>query len=159
MHESGIKPNLITFVHLLNACNHAGMVFEGETYFESMSSDYGLNPTMDHYTCMIDLFGRAGYFGEAIVMIRNMAAFNYLPSWIALLGACQKWGNVKLGRRVFEHAIELDENDGSLYVCMYNIYAVAAMQEDSENLGVMNLKNEASYFWNLGCENVDSLFV
>jgi hypothetical protein len=82
-----------------------------------------------------------------------MPAINYLPAWIALLGACQKWGNAELGRIVFEHAVELDRMDGSLYVCMRNIYGVALV-EGAEKVDVVGMANEAAPS---DCRSVDSI--
>ena len=141
MHESGIKPNLITFVHLLNACNHAGMVFEGEMYFESMSSDYGLTPTMDHYTCMIDLLGRAGHLGKAVSMIQRLPMQPDLVVLHTVLLACRKWGNVEFGRLVFEHALRLDKKAEATYMYMFNIYSDASMHDEADKIEAMRVEN------------------
>jgi pentatricopeptide repeat protein len=158
MIDEGVEPSISTFTVVLCACSHSGHLGEAQQmYCWMMNASYGAMPTLEHLTCMIDLFGRAGYFGEAIAVIRSMPTINYLPAWIALLGACQKWGNVELGRTVFEHAVELDQMDGSLYVCMRNIYGVALVQA-VEELDVMGVASEAPLAALIDCRFADSKF-
>ncbi|KAL0906049.1 hypothetical protein M5K25_024510 [Dendrobium thyrsiflorum] len=94
MKESGVKPDGITFVEVLSACSHFGLVKEGWEYFESIT-DYGLEKTMSHYACMVDLLGRVGLVEKAEDLINN-APFPLKTSlWRTLLGACNKHGDVK----------------------------------------------------------------
>ena len=131
---SGVRPDSITFFALLKTCSHCGLLEEAQMYYEIMSTCYDIVPTLEHQTCMVDLFGRAGHFEKAVKVMKTMLNCDSLPMWLSLLGACQKWGDLKLGRQVFEHVVELDEMHGSAYVCMGNIYAAASMQEDVERL-------------------------
>ena len=125
-----IVPNLITFIILLSACSHAGLVEQGEMLFNEMCFVYGLSPLLEHYTCMVDMFGRAGHFGKAEVLLDKVSHFGHLPLFLTTLGACRKWNNVKLGKWAFEQSLRLDDNCAPIYVCMENIYAAAAKQAE-----------------------------
>jgi pentatricopeptide repeat protein len=125
----GIEPDLVTFTVVLTACSHAGLVDQGLMYFNVMSKVYGIAPTFEHQTCLVDLFSRAGQFDQAIVGIKEMATYDYLPVWTTLLGSCQRWGNAKVGKFAFDHVVRLDERCTAAYVSMSNIYA---MQGDGE---------------------------
>ena len=88
---------------------------------------------------MVMIFGFAGQFDKAIAMIEVMPSSNYLAVWIALLGSCRKWGNVKLGKLAFHQAIQLDDNIAAAYIVMANIYSEAGMQEDAEKVKAMTV--------------------
>ena len=137
MRGEGIEPNFITFLVVLNACSFSGLVTEGETYFEVMRTSYGIIPTLEHHTCMVDLFSRSGHFDKAMEMIEKMPSSEYLPLWVALLGACYQWGNVKLGRLAFEHVVKLESNNEAAFICMSNIYMAAGMVDEAANIEAM----------------------
>ncbi|MCO5590580.1 hypothetical protein L7F22_044551 [Adiantum nelumboides] len=139
--QEGISPNAITFLNVLNACNRSGLVDRGQTYFDSMREKYGIAPEKKHYTCMVGLFGCARLFDKAMRIVRMMPSFDYPPVWSALLGACQKWENVNLGRVAFERAVQLDVFDAGAYVSMSDIYAAAGMQEEAQNTVRIKVKN------------------
>ncbi|KAH7277126.1 hypothetical protein KP509_39G035400 [Ceratopteris richardii] len=141
MQSKGIFPDVITFSTVLNACSHCGLVEEGQIYFSSMSSRYGILPDVEHYNCMIDLLGRAGHFDKAIVLIQRMPSTSYPAVWSSLLGACQKWGEVNIGKWAFEHAIQVDNTDAAPYICLINIYEAAGMQEDAKAIKAMKDRN------------------
>ena len=103
-------------------------------FFANMRKNYGITPTLGHYICMVDLFGRVGHFDKVMDLIKEMPSPDYLPVWGALLGACRKWGNVRLGRLAFDRAIQLDSRNVAAYVSMVNIYAAAGMKEDVETI-------------------------
>eukprot|EP00250_Pteridium_aquilinum_P022258 c25334_g3_i4 orf=2-421(+) len=92
---------------------------------------------------MIDLFGRAGHLEKAVQVIQEMPSSDYSAVWHALLGACQKWGDVSVGRWAFEQAVQVDKSDGPAYVLMANIYAAAGMQENAKNIETMRIRNNA----------------
>ena len=121
MVSEGIEPNVVTFNVILNACSHQGLLEKGQMYFEIMSMRYGVIPSLEHHTCIVDLFGRAGRFQEAAGVITKLPNLDYLPLWASLLGSCQKWGNLELGKVAFEHAIQLDEGNATAYIYMSNI--------------------------------------
>ena len=144
MMAEGIYPNAITCLALLNLCNHAGLVDEGQMIFNDMERSYYLTPTIEHYTCMVDLFARTGHLDKTVAAIKEMPMNACVEAWSTLLSACRKWGNMDLGRVAFEHATVLDEKHVAAYVCMWNIYAVASIQENAEeelNGGHMEIRN------------------
>ena len=112
-------------------------------HFDTMSSVYCIIPSLEHRTCMVDLFSRAGQFEKAISLIEKVLSSDHLLLWSALLGACRKWVNVELGRWAFEHAILLDEKNVAAYVYMSNIYEAASMQEEAEQVEALRKKNKA----------------
>ena len=143
MLEEAVNPNNVTFTAILNACSHSGLLDKGQMYFEAMSEQYGIIPTLEHRTCMVDLFGRAGHFGRALDMLEMVQYKNQLPLLLALLGACCKWVNVKLGKCVFDRLVDLDKKCGVAYVGMRNVYSAAAMLDDAEKIEDMRMQNEA----------------
>lgn len=102
MQRSNTKPNQVTFVGVLSACCHAGLVNEGRRYFNSMSTDYHITPAMEHYCCMVDLLGRTGCLDEAHDFINKMPIEPDIAVWQSLLGACRAYANVELGEKVAE---------------------------------------------------------
>ncbi|KAH7436565.1 hypothetical protein KP509_05G026100 [Ceratopteris richardii] len=145
MEHKGIFPDAITFSCVLNACSHSGLIEEGEIYFSNITSKYGIIPNSEHYTCMVDLFGRAGHLDKAVAVIQRMPSTDYPSVWSALLGSCRKWGDVDLGRWAFDHAIQVDGNDSAAYVCMANIYAAAGRQDDAENIELMRAESSRKF--------------
>jgi pentatricopeptide repeat protein len=125
MCEEGIEVHSVAFICLLSACSHAGLVDEGLGYFDSMGSVYGICATAEHYTCIVDLLGRAGRLQEAEDMIHAMPYKLSAPVWKALLSACRIHGNVEMGERITEQVLKLDPDNASGYVLLSNIYAAA----------------------------------
>ncbi|KAL5975240.1 hypothetical protein ACLOJK_031919 [Asimina triloba] len=122
MQRSGLKPDAITFISVLTACSHAGLVDEGFSYFNSMSSLYNIQPTIEHYGCMVDLLGRAGYVERAEEFMRNMPIAPDKFVLGGLLGACRIHGNLDIAERASQQLLELDPTNGGAYVLMSNIY-------------------------------------
>jgi pentatricopeptide repeat protein len=130
MQREGIEPNHITFVGILSACSHVGLADEGRRYFELMSTDYGIAPRMEHYACMVDLFGRAGRLEEAERFIVGM---EFKPSGVvlrSLLGACRIHGDIEIGKRAAEWLHELEPQNDSAHVLLSNIYAAAGRWDE-----------------------------
>eukprot|EP01018_Ginkgo_biloba_P026238 Gb_36365 [translate_table: standard] len=130
MLETGLKPNYITFVAVLSACSHAGLVDEGWKYFECMSRDYGIKPRLKHYACIVDLLGRAGHLNEARDFIKKMPLEPDAGVWGALLSGCRIHGNIELGEHVAERLFELNPEHSGYYVLLSNIYAAAGRWDD-----------------------------
>jgi pentatricopeptide repeat protein len=128
-----LDPNIVTFLCLLNACSHSGLVEEGETWFVNMGRSHGMVLDSEHYTCIVDTFGRAGHLDKAVMAITRMPCSNHPPVWTALLDACRKWGYVDLGRLAFENASQFHSNDAHCTL-MSNIYAASNMKEDAERV-------------------------
>ncbi|XP_020689310.2 pentatricopeptide repeat-containing protein At2g33680 isoform X1 [Dendrobium catenatum] len=150
MKESGVMPDGITFVEILSACSHFGLVKEGWEYFESIT-DYGLEKTMNHYACMVDLLGRVGLVEKAEDLINN-APFPLKTSlWRTLLGACNKHGDVKNGGRIAEIIYRSEPNDTSSYVMLSNLFSSNSMWDHSlEVKGKMKqefMKKIPGYSW------------
>ncbi|PKI41153.1 hypothetical protein CRG98_038438 [Punica granatum] len=117
------RPDSITFVAVLTACSHGGMVDEGITIFNSMQREHGVEPALDHYTCIIDSLGRAGRFNEAEAFIDRVPSKDDPIIWEVLLSSCRIHGNVILAKRVAEELHRLDPQNSSPYVLLANIYA------------------------------------
>lgn len=123
MQSNGMKPDAITFVGVLAACSHAGLVDEGLSHFNSMISIYNIQPSIEHYGCMVDLFGRTGQIERAEEFTRNMPMKPDHFVLGSLLGACRIHGNLEVAERVAQQLIELNPNNGGAYVLLSNTYA------------------------------------
>lgn len=130
MQQAGVKPNNITFVCVLSACSHAGLVDEGRHYFDSMFCDHGIMSTSEHYACMVDLLGRAGRIKEAEELINKMPIEPSASVWGALLGACRVHGDIELGKRAAENLLKLEPQCAGTHVLLSNIYAAAGRWDD-----------------------------
>ncbi|KAA0065508.1 hypothetical protein IC582_030185 [Cucumis melo] len=123
MLESGEGPDHVTMIGVLSACSHAGLLDEGRYYFRSMTAQHGLMPLKDHYTCMVDLLGRAGYLEEAKNLIEEMSMQPDAIVWGSLLAACKVHRNIQLGEYVVEKLLEVDPENSGPYVLLSNMYA------------------------------------
>ncbi|KAJ4951347.1 hypothetical protein NE237_028179 [Protea cynaroides] len=121
--EEEAQPDHVTFVGVLSACSHGGLMNEGWKFFESMVTKYLVQPTVQHYTCMVDLLGHAGRLDEAYNLIEQMTVRPDSGVWGALLNCCKIHRNVGLGERALEKLIDLVPNDAGNYVILSNIYA------------------------------------
>jgi pentatricopeptide repeat protein len=151
LQQAGVKPDHITFVGVLFACSHVGLLHEGCHYFDSMSREHGISPRMEHYACIVDLLGRAGHLNKAEACINNMPFKPSALVWQTLLGACRIHGNTEMGKRVADHLLELEPQDSATYVLLSNLYAAAGRWDDRtkvrkmmENMG---MKKERGYSW------------
>eukprot|EP01018_Ginkgo_biloba_P029873 Gb_06985 [translate_table: standard] len=153
MVEAGMKPDHITFIAILSACSHAGLVDEGCHYFDSMSRDHCITPTADHYACVIDLLGRAGHLHMAEEFIKNMPFEPDAIVWGAFLGACRIHGNMKLGKLAAECLIKLEPQNAASYVLLSNIYAAAGRWDDVTN--VRKLMKDKGAKKNPGCSWIE----
>ncbi|KAF5729347.1 pentatricopeptide repeat-containing protein [Tripterygium wilfordii] len=141
MQNCAIKPNTVTFLCVLSACSHSGLVEEGLYYFNSMKEDYGLEPLMDHYGAMVDLLGRAGRLNEAWNFIQEMPFEPGINVYGAMLGACKIHRNVELGEKAADKIFELNPHDGGYHVLLANIYATASMWHKVAKVRTMMEKN------------------
>ncbi|XP_058086375.1 putative pentatricopeptide repeat-containing protein At3g18840 [Magnolia sinica] len=123
MVERDIIPDAVTFIALLSACRHAGLVKAGEKYFHSMTKDHGITPEIDHYSCMVDLLGRAGHLDKALLLIRRMAVEPDAIIWGTFLNACRMNGNVDLARKAEDGLLRMEADNGARYVQLANVYA------------------------------------
>ncbi|KAL5866256.1 hypothetical protein ACOSQ3_003770 [Xanthoceras sorbifolium] len=134
MSKLGIEPDEVTFVGVLSACSHAGLVDEGRKNFEDMSRIYSLKPQTEHYGCMVDLFGRAGLISEAVELIKNMPIVPDAFVWGALLGACKIHVKVELGEIVMDELVRMEPGRDGAYILMSNIYSSADRWKDALKL-------------------------
>ncbi|KAF9617968.1 hypothetical protein IFM89_039261 [Coptis chinensis] len=134
MREAGVRPNYVTFVGVLSACVHGGLVQEGRRYFNMMIDEYGIMPKLPHYGVMVDLLGRAGLLEEAKDMVENMPMEANVIIWGALMGACEKHGSVEMAEWVAKHLEELEPWNDGVYVVLSNVYAGAGMWEEVERI-------------------------
>ncbi|KAG8496716.1 hypothetical protein CXB51_007906 [Gossypium anomalum] len=130
MEGCGIRPDWITFVSLLYACSHAGLIEQGCNYFSRMKDVYDIEPMVEHYGCMVDLYGRAGYLQKAYDFVCQMPITPNAIIWRTLLGACGIHGNVELAEQVKARLFDLEPDDSSDNVLLSNIYAVAGKWKD-----------------------------
>eukprot|EP00253_Pinus_taeda_P001030 PITA_01030 len=132
MQHSGIKPNSVTFVGVLFACGHAGLVDHGWKYFHSMSQDYNIIPTIEHYCCMVDLLGRAGNLYEAHNFISSMPLEPDAAVWGSFLSACRIHNNIELARHAADWLFESNRQKSAHYMLLSNIYAEANRWDEVE---------------------------
>lgn len=130
MEGCGVLPNEITFVALLCACRHVGLVDDGRRYFNLMMHDYRIEPNVKHYGCMVDLLGRAGLLREAEELIKKMPMAPDVSTWGALLGACRKHGDSDIGERVGRKLIDLEPEHDGFHVLLSNIFASNGKWDD-----------------------------
>lgn len=135
--QAGTKPNEITFLGVLSACCHAGLVDKGWHYFDSMVQNHCLTAGPEHYACMVDLLGRAGCLNEAENLINQMPMKPDAVIWGSLLSACKTHVNVELGKLAAEHLFELEPGNESTHVLLSSIYSAASMWDDARNVRIM----------------------
>ncbi|OMO79160.1 hypothetical protein COLO4_24524 [Corchorus olitorius] len=136
MRKEGINPDSVTFVGVLSACSHNGLIEEGYYYFNSMSKEYGIQPGYCHYVCMVDILGRSGKLREAEKFINSMPIEPDAFIWGTLLAACKVHGDVELGRVAAEKIIELEPSQAAAYVSLSNICADVGLWE-----GVLEIRS------------------
>ncbi|MQL96016.1 hypothetical protein Taro_028686 [Colocasia esculenta] len=153
MQKSGLKPDHIAFVSVISACSHAGMLKEGKHYFSCMMDQYQLIPTVEHFTCMVDLLGRAGCLEEAYDFVKKMPLEPDERVWGALLSACRVYQNMTIGLAAADHLFKLVPEESGYYVLLSNIYAKAGRWEDVT--AVRNIMRSRGIQKSPGCSNVE----
>lgn len=138
MESSGVFPDIITFVSLLSACGNLGLVKDGESLFLLMTERYGISPVMEHYGCMVNLYGRAGLINKAYKIVVNGMEFEAGPTvWGALLYACYVHGNVDIGEVAAHRLFELEPDNEHNFELLMGIYSNAGRLEDVEKVRIM----------------------
>ncbi|XP_010270257.1 PREDICTED: pentatricopeptide repeat-containing protein At3g24000, mitochondrial-like [Nelumbo nucifera] len=151
MLEEGETPDAITFLSLLSACRHSGMVYQGLNLFRCMKQDYGIEPEEEHISCIVDLLGRAGKLREVEVFIRD-TQFNLGPSvWRTILGACRVHGQVEQAELAASRLLQLEPCDREAHFVLCNIYAasgrwdmVASLRRSVKEKG---MEKEPGFSW------------
>ncbi|KAB2596094.1 pentatricopeptide repeat-containing protein [Pyrus ussuriensis x Pyrus communis] len=131
MQESSVQVDSVSFISVLSACRHAGLVQEGRSIFQVMHEKHCLEPELEHYACMVDLLGRAGLCDEALNLINTMPMEPDAGVWGALLGACRVHSNVELGEIALSHLVKLEPRNAANYIVLSDIHAHSARWGDS----------------------------
>lgn len=133
MQLDGVTPDIVTFSSILSVCSHAGLVEEGCRYALKMHRDYGYQPTVEHYNCMIGLLGRVGLVKEGEGLMKNMPVQPTASSWVALLGSCKAHLDLGGGKHAAEHVFELNSERESPYIVLSNLCSAADKLADVAN--------------------------
>jgi pentatricopeptide repeat protein len=154
MTSEGLKPNEITFIGVLIACTHLGLVSDGKKYFSSMTEVHGVTPRVEHYGCMVDLLGRSGHVQEARQLIRDMPFEPDAVIWRVLLGACRIHKNVEVAEEAMSKLRVLDPHADGHYILLSNIYAqanswegVAEMRKTLRRENIQRIPGRSSIEW------------
>ncbi|KAJ0631286.1 putative tetratricopeptide-like helical domain superfamily [Helianthus annuus] len=123
MINKGLKPDKVTFLCVLTACNHSGMVHEGKMVFESMSTVHGVDPESQHVACMVDLLGHKGLLEEAEWLLKQTQFNNDSAIWSSLLRHCRAHHNETVGKRIAETVIKLEPENASSWLQVSNFYS------------------------------------
>lgn len=139
MKLAGVKPNEKTFTGILSACCHAGLVDEGRKNFRGMTEEYGIEPRIQHYGCMVDLFGKAGLLEEAYEVINTMKLEPNVIIWTSFLIACKVHRQLEMAQRVTERALRAanPDNGGGLYTLISDLYALGGKWDEVEHIRKM----------------------
>lgn len=157
MKSTNIKPDGVSFLGVLSACNHGGHVNEGWRYFRQMKDEYGIHPSQRHYACVVDLLGRAGCLEEALNFICNMPVAPNSAVWGALLAACRVHCNVQMAEVAASELFKIEQTNSGNYILLSNIYAAAGRWDGVSKVRAMIReqrvrKNKGSSWIELGSE-------
>ncbi|GMI89154.1 SLOW GROWTH 1 [Hibiscus trionum] len=153
MIEVGLRPDEVTFLGVLSACCHGGLVEEGRKYFTQMTSKFSLSPQLKHYSCMVDLLGRAGLLDEAEELVKSMTIEPDAVVWGALFFACRMHGNFLMGERAALKLLELDPHDSGIYVLLASMYSDANMWEEAGK--IRKMMRERGVEKTPGCSSIE----
>ncbi|KAH6765984.1 SLOW GROWTH 1 [Perilla frutescens var. hirtella] len=153
MIHAGLMPDEVTFLGVLAACCHGGLVEEGRKIFSLMSSKFNIPPKIKHYSCMVDLLGRAGLLKEAIELLESMPMEADAVVWGAMFFACQKHKNFELGERAAMKLLQLDPYDSGIYVLLASMYVEGNMWHKAE--GVRKMMRDRGIDKTPGCSSIE----
>ncbi|KAG6394585.1 hypothetical protein SASPL_145174 [Salvia splendens] len=125
-----VKPNSVTFLGVLTACSHGGMVEQGKLFFDEMKEKHGISPSVDHYNTMVDMLGRRGRLKEALSLIKAMPMEANGGVWGALLGASRVHGDASIAEEAAGHLFKLEPGNIGNYILLCEAYAKAGRWED-----------------------------
>ncbi|CAN0880556.1 Pentatricopeptide repeat-containing protein At1g11290, chloroplastic [Linum grandiflorum] len=131
MQVEGTMPDDVTFICLLSACGHSGLVAEGKKWFSSMTQDFGIKPRMDHYICMTDLLSRAGLLDEVRKFIQDMPFKPDVRIWGSVLASCKIHKNIELGEQVSKEIERLGPESTGNFVLLSNMYSTIGRWDDA----------------------------
>lgn len=151
MLQENLKPDSVTFLSVLSACRHAGLVEKGQGYFRRISELHSMTPTLDHYACMIGLLGCSGNLDKAVDLIKDMPHDPDSLIWSTLLSVSAKKSNIKHGEMAARHLFELEPLNAGPYIMLSNMYASLGRWEDVKSVRSLmkakNVKKFAAYSW------------
>ncbi|XP_062012071.1 pentatricopeptide repeat-containing protein At3g20730 [Rosa rugosa] len=131
MELEGLKPNDITFLSLLFACSHTGLTSEGWECFNTMLSKYNILPRAEHFSCLVDLYARAGLLEDVHKLICDVNIKPNPSLWGAVLGGCSTYGNRSLGEVASMHLCDIDPENSVNYVVLGSIYAASGAWDNA----------------------------
>ncbi|GKV12135.1 hypothetical protein SLEP1_g23325 [Rubroshorea leprosula] len=131
---AGIKPDHITYVGVLSACTHVGLVEQGWRYYNMMKDFHKIEPSLSHYACMIDLLGRAGLLQRAYDFIEKMPIEPDVIVWGSLLSSCKTYKNVELGKVAAERLLHIDPDNSGAYSALANLYSACGRWDDAAKI-------------------------
>ncbi|XP_031267761.1 pentatricopeptide repeat-containing protein At5g04780, mitochondrial-like [Pistacia vera] len=140
MRDCGFEPNCVTLTAVLSSCSHSGFIDQGQRIFNSISSDYGFEPSVEHYACMVDLLGRFGYLEEALALVKNVKLEVTASVWGALLAGCLMHKNVEIGEIAAYHLFDLEPRNPSNYIALCSIYDSLCMLDGVSRTRMMMRK-------------------
>lgn len=146
MVKEGAKPNGSTFVSVLACCVHEGLLEKGRDLFGAMNIKHGVKPKLEHYGCMVDLFGRSGCLKEAFDLIETMPMKPNAALWGALLSACRTHGDMVLAEYAVKELISLEPWNSGNYVLLSNIYAERGDWDEVEKVRVLMKENSVKKY-------------
>ncbi|MQL75388.1 hypothetical protein Taro_007780, partial [Colocasia esculenta] len=158
MQEEGARPNSVTFLSVLSACSHSGLVVEGCKVFDAMTKKFRIRPELNHYTCMVDLLGRAGKLEEAHGIINNMEVEPDGRIWGALLSACRTYNETALGSYAAQRLFDLEPENVGYHVVLCSIHASAERWSEAENMRKLMWGNDLKKGPGWSCIEVSGLF-
>ncbi|KAK1325456.1 Pentatricopeptide repeat-containing protein [Acorus calamus] len=158
MQSQGVRPDDITFIGVLSACSHAGLVEEGRRLYADMTAKHGIEPKLEHYGCMVDILSRAGLLPEAEEFIEAMPMEPNGAAWGALLSGCRVHNNVEIAERAAKHLMRIEPNNDGIYVLLSNIFAGRKQWEEVKKVRI--LMHERGIRKTPGCSSVivDGIF-
>lgn len=149
MEPAGLVPDDITFICLLSACSHSGLIAQGKHWFYAMTEIYNIVPRMGHYICMVDLLGRGGLLDEAYDFIKKMPFEADVRVWVALLGACRVHKNIELGEEVSRMIQKLGPEGTGSFVALSNLYSATGRFNEAAQVRIM--QKEKGFTKSPGC--------
>lgn len=151
MESEGVDLDSITFLSVLASCGRKGMVDMGHRIFDSMVKDHKIEPSQEHFSCVVDMLGRAGRVKEAEEFLGRIPGGPGLSTLQSLLGACRIYGEVEIGERVAEALMKMEPSESGSYVLMSNLYAERGEWQKAAKLrkGMRErrVKKEVGFSW------------
>ncbi|RYR43791.1 hypothetical protein Ahy_A08g040191 isoform E [Arachis hypogaea] len=162
MQDQGFQANDVTFVGLLTACSHAGLVEEGHKYFDKLLKNRSIEVREEHYACLVDLCGRAGRLKEAFDIIERLGEDSSISVWGALLAGCNVHGNEIIGNLVAKKILKIEPENAGTYLSLSNMYASVGKWKEAANVRMKmkdkGLKKQPGCSW-IGVGNTVQIFV